>query len=148
MTTKPTVIEVSEEALSNFFDVHDDIYGDAPARRGLVMLGYLMNQIWYKQNKEGKSSTILDKLNFEGMSVRRLNRFINEITEYLKLYEVWHYPNVGEIHASMMDHLQGVSDSGLSKDEVLFCILTGFSLGRHAGIQRSKQNSEGGNDDE
>ncbi len=143
-----SITDVTQEELQKFFEIHEDIYSKRPARQGLVMLGYLMNGIWYEQDQEGKSSTVLDKLNFEGMSPRRMDRFINEITEYLKLYERWHYPETGEIHALMMDRLQEISESKLSKDEVLFYILTGFSLGRKIGIDRAQESTNGGEDDE
>ena len=142
-TTKIPVKELAE-----FFQNHSSLYENNPHRQGLVMLGYLMNGIWYEQNSEGKSSTVFDKLNFEGMSPRRLDRFINEITEYLKLYDRWANWETGDMHAAMMDRLQDIKKSGLNKDEVLFYILTGFSIGRQIGLQKARRKEQKGESNE
>lgn len=128
-------LDVPDEDLRDFFRSHETVYAESPTRRGLVMLGYLMNGIWWEQHKEDKSRTILEKINFDGMSPRRLDRFVNDITEYLKVYDIWKYPDTGSMHAAMLDHLQEAEQSDLSKDEVVFYILTGFSFARYAGIE-------------
>lgn len=139
---KQSFTTIPDDEVQRFFNAHEDIYKTQPHRQGLVLLGLLMNGILWKQQQEGKSSTVLDKLNFDGMPVRRLSTFINEISEYLKLYDEYRYNALR--HAAMIDRLQGIENSALTKDEVVFYILTGISLGKYLGIEaaRKKQAEE------
>lgn len=123
--------EIPDENLQAFFNTHPEVYAKHPQRQGLVLLGALMNQILQKQRKQNKSSTILDKLNFDGIPPKRVLPFANEIGEYLKVYQVF-YPNTLK-HAAMQDRIQDIENSGLSKDEVVFYILTGVSLSSYFG---------------
>ncbi|MCF7803752.1 MAG: type I-B CRISPR-associated protein Cas8b/Csh1 [Candidatus Marinimicrobia bacterium] len=129
--------EIPDDEIQKFFEVHENIYKGQPHRQGLVLLGSLMNGILYKQQQENKSSTVLDKLNFDGMPVRRLSTFVNEISEYLKLYDEYRYNTLR--HAAMIDRLQGIENSSLTKDEVVFYILTGISLGKYIGIEAARE---------
>jgi len=138
METKKPITELPEDLnfIHDFFENHNEIYGQDSHKQGLVLLGYLMNQILYKQNKESKSSTIVDKINFEGMPVRRMPHFISEITGYLKNYGQYHFN--AATHAAMMDRLTGIENSHIKNHEVVFYLLTGLSLGRYIGIRESK----------
>lgn len=140
MESKKPITELPKDIsfVQDFFENHNDIYGPDSHKQGLVLLGYLMNQILYKQNKESKSSTIIDKINFEGMPVRRMPHFISEITGYLKNYGQYHFN--AATHAAMMDRLTGVENSHIKNHEVVFYLLTGLSLGRYIGIRQSKNN--------
>ena len=129
--------EIPDDKIQEFFQVHEDIYKGQQHRQGLVLLGALMNSILYKQQQEEKSATVLDKLNFDGIPVRRLSTFINEISEYLKLYDEYRFNAVR--HAVMIDRLQGIENSSLTKDEVVFYILTGISLGKYIGIEAAHE---------
>lgn len=134
---KQSFTNIPDDEVREFLNAHQDIYRDQPHRQGLVLLGLLMNGILWKQQQEGKSSTVLDKLNFDGMPVRRLSTFINEISEYLKLYGEYRYNALR--HAAMIDRLQGIENSALTKDEVVFYILTGISLGKYLGIEAARE---------
>jgi CRISPR-associated protein Csh1 len=90
-----------------------------------------MNQVLKEQQKENKSANILDKLSFDGMPVRRVKKFTKDITEILNIYDKY---NVNQLlHAQMIDRLQGIENSSLNKDEVVFYILSGLSFGRYLG---------------
>ncbi|WP_027340297.1 TM1802 family CRISPR-associated protein [Halonatronum saccharophilum] len=142
-----SVIEIQNKDIKEFFEVHSDIYEGNSYRQGLFMLGVLMNQV-LKEQKD-KSSTILDKLNFDGLPVRRVKTFIIDITEILKIYRT----NTGNgkqslfklyqlLHAQMIDRLQGIETSSLNKDEVIFYILSGISFGRYLGYKYNQENKK------
>ncbi len=139
-----SVIEIQNEDIGEFFVVHSDIYEDNSYRQGLFILGVLMNEILREQ--QDKSATILDKLNFEGMPVRRVRTFITDITEILKIYKrdiqggkKSLYKLYQLLHAQMIDRVQGIENSSLNKDEVIFYILSGISFGRYLGYKYSQE---------
>lgn len=139
-----SIIEIQNEDIKEFFEVHSDIYEDNSYRQGLFILGVLMNEILREQ--QDKSATVLDKLNFDGMPVRRVRTFITDITEILKIYKrdiqdgkKSLYKLYQLLHAQMIDRVQGIENSSLNKDEVIFYILSGISFGRYLGYKYSQE---------
>ncbi len=145
-------IELSDKDMKEFFDVHKEIYSDNYYRQGLVILGYLINKVKYQQDKKKKKSTILDRLNYDGISPKRIKNLVADVIEMLKIYKEFDYN--GKIFSEMMDRLQGIEDSKMNKDEVVFYILTGVGLGRYIGIKFGKikgtvnQDEDGGENDD
>ncbi|WP_408956092.1 type I-B CRISPR-associated protein Cas8b/Csh1 [Natroniella sp. ANB-PHB2] len=137
--------EIEDKDLKEFFEVHSDIYKDNNYRQGLFMLGKLMNEVLKEQQKENKSANILDKLSFDGLPVRRVKKFAKDITEILNIYDKYGLNQL--LHAQMMDRLQGIENSSLNKDEVVFYILSGISFGRYLGYKYN-QNREKGDQNE
>jgi CRISPR-associated protein Csh1 len=123
--------EIEDNDIREFFKVHSDTYEDNSYRQGLFLLGVLMNQVLKEQQKENKSANILDKLSFDGMPVRRVKKFTKDITEILNIYDKYNFNQL--LHAQMIDRLQGIENSSLNKDEVVFYILSGLSFGRYLG---------------
>ncbi|PTV93629.1 CRISPR-associated Csh1 family protein [Halanaerobium saccharolyticum] len=123
--------EIEDADIRKFFEVHSETYEHNSYRQGLFLLGILMNQVLKEQQKENKSANILDKLSFDGMPVRRVKKFTKDITEILNIYDEY---NVNQLlHAQMIDRVQGIENSSLNKDEVVFYILSGLSFGRYLG---------------
>lgn len=129
-------MEISNKDIKEFLNVHKDIYSNNYYRQGLVMLGYLINKVKYQQ--KGKNSSILDRLNYDGINPKRIKNLVADVVEMLKIYKEFDYN--GKIFSEMMDRLQGIEDSKMNKDEVVFYILTGIGLGRYIGIKYSKVN--------
>jgi CRISPR-associated protein Csh1 len=123
--------EIEHDDIKEFFVVHSDTYEDNSYRQGLFLLGVLMNQVLKEQQQENKSANILDKLSFDGMPVRRVKKFVKDITEMLNIYDKYNFNQL--LHAQMIDRLQGIENSSLNKDEVVFYILSGLSFGRYLG---------------
>ena len=63
-----------------------------------------------------------------------------DVTEILNIYDK--YGNNQLLHSQMMDRLQGIENSSLNKDEVVFYILSGISFGRYLGHKYSKNKEE------
>lgn len=136
--------EIDNEDIKEFFSTHNQIYANNSYRQGLFILGKLMNEVLKEQQKEDKSANILDKLSFDGLPVRRVKKFVKDITEILNIYDKYQVNQL--LHAQMMDRLQGVEDSELDKDEVVFYILSGISFGRYLGHKygKNKQSKQEG----
>ncbi|MFW6129576.1 MAG: TM1802 family CRISPR-associated protein [Atribacterota bacterium] len=129
------VSEVLNEDYRDFFDTHQDIYGNSSIKQGLFLLGTVIANILNVQGKKNKKSTFLKKMNFAGMSVRRLQGFINQVKEYTVIYKKDIYTEQG-IWGNIIDRLQGVEESGLSQDEVVFYILSGISFSEYLGVKK------------
>ena len=132
------MIEVEDEDIKEFFQTHSEIYENNGYRQGLFILGNLMNEVLKEQQNQGKSANILDKLSFDGVPVRRVKKFVKDITEILNIYDEYQMNQL--LHAQMMDRLQGIENAELDKDEVVFYILSGLSFGRYLGHKYSKNN--------
>jgi len=140
-----STIDLSNEEIAKFFNVHENTYRDNYFRQGLVLLGYLINQVWYKQ--KGKKITILERLNYDGIDPKRVKNLISDVVESLKIYKEFGY-NIS-IYSETIDRLQGIESSKMKKDEVLFYILTGVGLGSYIGIKYGKiKNEENQNEGE
>ncbi|GAB6137786.1 type I-B CRISPR-associated protein Cas8b/Csh1 [Halanaerobaculum tunisiense] len=133
-----SLTDVINDDIKEFFEVHADIYADNNYRQGLFILGKLMNEVLKEQQSENKSANILDKLSFDGLPVRRLRKFAKDITEILNIYDKYGVNQL--LHAQMMDRLQGIENSNLNKDEVVFYILSGISFGRYLGHKYNQSN--------
>ncbi len=131
-----SAIEIENKDVLEFFNIHKDIYENSPYRQGLFLLGKLINSI--KSKQKNKNITILNKINFDGIPVRRVKKFILDVTESLKFYDLFEQEN--KTYSEMMDRLQGIENSSLSKDEVVFYILSGISFGRYILSKYAKIN--------
>lgn len=138
--------EITQKSINDFFSVHSDIYRSHFYRQGLVLLGILIRKILKKQ--KGKSSDFFSKINLDGIPARRIPKFINEVTEYLNIYDLYNdYFNM-TLYSQMIDRLQGIENSAMNKNEVIFYILTGISLDSYFGYKYSQNKKEKGGKDE
>lgn len=129
MKTKPP------EKFQEFFEVHTEVYEDF-YKQGLFLLGVLINRIVYAQ--KGKSSNFLSKINFGGISSRKVQSLVNQVKEYTLIYKDKMFEE-GEIWAAITERLQSIETSDLSGTEVVFYILTGQSYAMYLGITQSKE---------
>ncbi len=134
-----SITKISDEEILQFLKTHTDIYQENNYRQGLFLMGYLINQILKFQ--KDKSSTFLDKINFDGIPKRRIFSLISEIKNYYKIYKTkdGFYDNP-ELWAQTLDRIQGIENSDLNKDEIIFYILSGISYSQYVGIKKSKEN--------
>lgn len=121
---------------------------------GLFLLGYLLGEVanaQYKNNKESKP--ILDKLNYQGMDLKRIQILSLEIFEKLQQYKKLD-PKVENIHAQfkkIMDkysYSDGNSDRKWPLDHIenVFYILSGYAFITHRIIRKAadKKDEKGG----
>ena len=125
MAESKMVSEIFNDDYQQFFQTHAEVYENAPYKQGLFLLGTIIAKI--KKAQKTKTSTFLKKMNFSGMSTRRLQTFINKVKEYTIIYEKEIY-HEGGIWGNIMDRLQGIEKSNLQPAEVVFYILSGISF--------------------
>ncbi len=134
--------EVPLARLQEFFTLHKNIFGldieNGVEKQGLVILGYLVNQIVYAQ--KDKSKTFLDKINFDGIRTEKIPKFRNEIIEFLGFNDILKFNQ--KIIACCDERLLDLSNSNLTPEEITYYILLGNFLGAYLGIEAGTQNSE------
>lgn len=138
MAEGKSYIEIDDQDIREFFLTHEEVYQENNHRQGLFILGVLMNQILKEQ--KNKNINIMNKLSFDGLPVRRVKTFVKDITEMLNIYKVYQVNQLR--HAQMIDRLQGIENSQLTKDEVVFYILSGISFGRYLGHKYYQKKEE------
>jgi len=151
------VTEVQNQDFRKFFETHESIYKDNYYRQGLFLLGTMINKIVVAQQKkasakneggesgEGKkgkpkkaSSTFLKKLNYSGIPTRRVSNLLAEVKNYTEIYDEQISYKEPEIWGNIMDRLQGIENSGMKGEEVVFYILTGISYATYLGMIHGK----------
>lgn len=126
------ISEISKKEYQEFFDTHSDIYGDNAFRQGLFLLGTVISKIKFAQ--KGKSSNILKKLNFDGIPSRRIPNMVNQVRDFANIYKKKVYEEPG-IWGNILDRLQGIENSKMKPDEIVFYILTGISFVDYLGMK-------------
>jgi CRISPR-associated protein Csh1 len=138
--------KIHDARIVDFFETHKAIYENQYHRQGLFLLGTLINTIVSKQiikrdkehvDKTSKnlSSTFMKKLNYQGISPRRVHRLVAEVKNYAQIYDIFEPEG---IWGSIMDRLQGIEMSRLNNDEIVFYILTGISFSNYLAMAHSK----------
>ena len=142
------VTQIQQEKYQKFFTEHHAVYGNYSHRQGLFLLGTIINGIVYEQRKKSStksegssenkkmkaSSTFLKKLNYNGIPGRRISKLVAEVQNYALIYDI--YEEAG-IWGTMMDRLQGIENSTMKGEEIVFYILTGISFKRYLGFTKN-----------
>lgn len=139
--------DIQNKDYRDFIQSHAAVYQDHPHRQGLFLLGTVINKIIYAQrNKplektgEGErrklSATFMKKLNFSGMPARRINRLVGEVRHFANIYEVYEDPG---IWGNITDRLQGMDESSMKPDEIVFYILSGISFADYIGMKKGME---------
>jgi len=155
--TGNTVTEIQNEDYRKFIEEHQVIYEKNFHRQGLFLLGTVINSIINAQKKKffdkGQevealrqrrklSSTFMRKLNFSGIPARRVNRLVGEVQNFYQIYNKDIYEEPG-IWGNIMDRLQGIEESFLNPEEIVFYILTGISYASYIGMKKGMEKKEG-----
>ncbi|MCD6359623.1 MAG: hypothetical protein J7M38_02090 [Armatimonadetes bacterium] len=150
-----TVTEIQNEDYRKFIEAHEAIYEKSCYRQGLFLLGTVINSIINAQSKKFSdkaqdseaqrqrrklSSTFMGKLNFSGIPARHVNRLVGEVRNFSNIYAVYEEPG---IWGSIMDRLQGIEESSMKPEEIVFYILTGISYANYIGRKKGMEKKEG-----
>lgn len=142
-----------------FFQAHQAIYESNVHRQGLFLLGTVISQIIYAQKKSAEkagaktererklSSTFMKKINLNGIPARRVDRLVGEVKNFAAIYDDSIYEERG-IWGNIMDRLQGIEESGMKGEEIVFYILTGISYANYIGIKKGIEKKEGKSNDD
>ncbi len=136
-----TFTKIKNEGLLKFFKDHEEIDG---IRQGFIILGYLINRIVSRQKKDKKSSTFLDKIDYDGFDKTGLKEVMNEIEEYFKIYNLYTEPDLKTYAFEVVSkYING--NNTISPEEITFYILLGVNLGQYLA-QIYSESKEGGNE--
>lgn len=110
----------------------------------LFMLGYLIGEVGNKmRTPESSKKPILDKINYQGMNLKRILMLSSEIFEKLDQYKVREYNEVNfAVMKRFMD--KNIPCWQISDSENVYWILSGYAFNTYKIITSSKK--EGKND--
>ena len=155
--TGDTVTEIQNKDYRKFFEAHRTIYENNFHRQGLFLIGTVINSIVSAQRKKSSdktqeseeqgqrrklSSTFMRKLNLSGIPARRVNRLVGEVQNFFQIYNKNIYEEPG-IWGNIMDRLQGIEESSMYPEEIVFYILTGISYANYIGMKKVMEKKEG-----
>ena len=131
-----SISEIAKQEYKEFFQTHQRIYEGNHYRQGLFLLGTIISKIVYAQRE--KKATFMKKINLAGIPARRVKNLVGEVKEYASIYSDTIFEVQG-IWGNIMDRLQGIEDSGMKGDEIVFYILTGVSYEDYLGMKHGKE---------
>lgn len=116
-------------------------YSDQEA--ALFLLGYLLHQVGSGQYEAGhKNKPVLEKINYQGMSLARVQQMTNILFEKLRQYDRLQY-NEG-YYAEMKRLFDACRDSWrLGPEENVFFILSGYAYGVRAAMAAAARKKKG-----
>lgn len=105
----------------------------------LFMLGYLIGEVGNKQRtSESSKKPILDKINYQGMNLKRISMLSNEVFEKLDQYKAREYNEVNfAVMKRFMD--KNISCWLISDSENVYWILSGYAFNTYKIITSSKK---------
>ncbi len=145
---KPMEIEaytkIKNEDLKEFFEKHEEIND---IQKGLIILGYLIGKIVFKQRKDKKTSTFLSKISYDGTDKNDLLELMNETEEYFTMYkkDIFDEPDLNAYAFEVLSKYISNKDIKMNPAEVTFYILLGVELEKYIG---NKHSNKGGNKNE
>jgi len=104
----------------------------------LFLMGYLISEIARGQYFSGyKSKPILDKINYQGMSFKKVQQLSNLVFEKLRQYDKFRFNEqiYGEMK-KLMDKYHDEKDWPLTFEENVFYILSGYAFGSRMTIKK------------
>ena len=116
----------------------DDIGIYDNPRKTLFLLGYLVGNIGNSQYRSGhKTKPILNKINFQGMTVQSILRLTNEVFEKMIQYKILKYnESVFHQYKKMIDTYS--QNWNLTNQENVFYILSGYSFATCQAISKGE----------
>ncbi len=119
------------ENIISYFELTKNTINDL--HRALVLIGIMISRVAQKQSGKGHSSyPILNKINFQGMKLKDIQGLYNIIYEKLKQYNLVSQSSnnsLMELISEIMSTYQKEWDKTISKEENVYYILSGFSMG-------------------
>jgi CRISPR-associated protein Csh1 len=107
-------------------------------RKTLFLLGYMVGNIGNSQYRSGhKTKPILNKINFQGMTVQSILRLTNEVFEKMIQYKILKYnESVFHQYKKMIDTYS--QNWNLTNQENVFYILSGYSFVTYQAISKGE----------
>ncbi|MDW7669880.1 MAG: type I-B CRISPR-associated protein Cas8b/Csh1, partial [Bacillota bacterium] len=148
------IIERAKGGLSVKIDLDDKMlnfikemdYNDE--KTAMFIMGYLVGEIGRKQNRnsennDGSYKPILNKINFNGIDMKRIVRLSTDIFEKMRQLKIVSYNE--KIYHQMMKLInKKKSNWSLDKNENLFYLMTGYGFKNYK--EKNEKEEENGNE--
>lgn len=136
-------VEVNLEVLGEDIAQYVRRMGYSEEETALFLLGYLIGEIGARQLRGSDSAKkpILNKINFNGMSAKRILALSNEVFEKLDQYQIRKYNE--KLFAVMKSLLDAhIKNWKLSEAENVYYILSGYAFCTYQMVTRNKRGEE------
>lgn len=128
-------MDTSNLIVSNNFKKFIEELGYNEQQTSLVLLGKLIYEVGRAQERNKLTSKpILEKINYQGMSLSKIQKLSNEIFEKLKQYKIitegsskYFIQNIYSDHKILLD--KNINNWKLSNQENVFYLLSGYAIG-------------------
>ncbi|SDZ39244.1 CRISPR-associated protein Csh1 [Proteiniborus ethanoligenes] len=147
-------MDISQLTISEEFREFIKDVGYSEEQTSLVLLGKLIYEIGKAQAKNKLTSKpILDKINYQGMSLNKLQKLSNEVFEKLKQYKLitsdkssYYLQNIYTDHKTLFD--KNINNWNLTSQENVFYILSGYAIGSRPIEKKKDKDKEEENSEE
>lgn len=147
-------MDISQLTISEEFREFIKDVGYSEEQTSLVLLGKLIYEIGKAQSKNKLiSKPILDKINYQGMSLNKLQKLSNEVFEKLKQYKLitsdkssYYLQNIYTDHKTLFD--KNINNWNLTSQESVFYILSGYAIGSRPIEKKKDKDKEEENSEE
>lgn len=138
------LVDISRWQLDEEIKAYINEVGFGECETGLFLLGYLLGEAANAQYNDGKTSKpILDKLNYQGMDIMRVQRLSLEVFEKLKQYKKLRSPMVEIINSCAMQIISKYSTKWpLSHLENVFYIVSGYAYCTNRILRKAAEKKE------
>lgn len=142
--------KLQDEKITAYFNTHSQIYENNFYAQGLFILGMYIAAIESEQRKKDIKSTLINRLNLRGIPVQKVKSLMAMVDEMGKVWNIY-YDSITENY--YRECLQGIENSSLSPEEIVFHILCGRAYSNYLGAKyklehpdKTEKNQEEQND--
>ena len=112
-------------------------------KTAMFLMGYLVGEIGRKQNKlnesgDGSYKPILNKINFNGIDMRRITRLSTDLFEKMRQLKIASY-NENTYHQMMKLINKNKENWSLDKNENLFYLMTGYGFKNYKNKNKDEE---------
>ena len=150
MEQRNLISKLQDERITVYFNSHSQIYENNFFAQGLFILGMYIAAIESEQRKKNIKSTLINRLNLRGIPVQKVKSLMAMVDEMGKVWNIF-YDSITENY--YRECLQGIENSSLSPEEIVFHILSGRAYSNYLGAMyklehpdKTEKNQEEQND--
>ena len=132
MEQRNLISKLQDERITVYFNSHSQIYENNFFAQGLFILGMYIAAIESEQRKKNIKSTLINRLNLRGIPVQKVKSLMAMVDEMGKVWNIF-YDSITENY--YRECLQGIENSSLSPEDVVFHILSGRAYSNYLGAK-------------
>lgn len=139
MTNKSMTTVLEDSNLLDYFKNNAEIYGENRHVQGLFILGWYISAIEKKQRDKKINRTAIHKLNLRGIPLQKVKSIMAIMDDMRQVWDVYNDPITDAYYRECMN---GIENSLLSPEEVVFHILSGRAYNSYIGITESRKKKQ------